>query len=47
MPPQLSAEGDPLFAARDAGGDALPAMGLALAGVAGSFAHVIDLGHTR
>ena len=37
-----SAVGDPLFAARDAEGTALPPMGLRLGRVAGSFAHLID-----
>ena len=38
----LSARGDPLFAAQDAEGTALPGMGLRLGRVAGSFAHLID-----
>lgn len=42
----LSARGDPLFAARDAGGAALPDMGLVAGNVQGSFAHVIDLAHS-
>ncbi|MEL7012112.1 MAG: cobyrinate a,c-diamide synthase, partial [Pseudomonadota bacterium] len=39
----LTAEGDALFAARDAEGTELPPMGLRLGRVSGSFAHVIDL----
>ena len=38
----LRAAGDPLFAATDAEGTALPPMGLRLGRVAGSFAHLID-----
>ncbi|MEM1078408.1 MAG: cobyrinate a,c-diamide synthase [Pseudomonadota bacterium] len=37
----LHAEGAPLFAARDAAGEALPKMGLRMGSVAGSFAHLI------
>ena len=37
-----TAEGTPLFAATDAEGGALPAMGLVRGCVAGSFAHLID-----
>ncbi|MEN8892841.1 cobyrinate a,c-diamide synthase [Planktotalea arctica] len=38
----LSAQGEPLFAAKDAEGLDLPAMGLTLGNVSGSFAHIID-----
>ena len=38
----LRADGDPLFAAQDAEGNALPDMGLVRGQVSGSFAHVID-----
>lgn len=38
----LRAEGEPLFAARDAQGKALPDMGLQRGHVAGSFAHLIE-----
>jgi len=38
----IRAEGPPLFAARDATGAALPAMGLRIGRVSGSFAHLID-----
>ncbi|MGR3463218.1 cobyrinate a,c-diamide synthase [Limimaricola sp.] len=38
----LSAEGPPLFEARDAEGTALPPMGLRAGRVCGSFAHLID-----
>jgi len=38
----LSARGTPLFDARDAEGTVLPAMGLTLGRVSGSFAHLID-----
>ncbi|UXX82095.1 cobyrinate a,c-diamide synthase [Roseovarius pelagicus] len=38
----ISAQGDPLFAARDAEGNALSDMGLRQGYVSGSFAHVID-----
>ncbi|MCF7700169.1 cobyrinate a,c-diamide synthase [Loktanella sp. M215] len=38
----VTAQGDPLFAATDAEGTALPPMGLRLGRVAGSFAHLID-----
>ncbi|MEM9909520.1 MAG: cobyrinate a,c-diamide synthase [Pseudomonadota bacterium] len=38
----LRAEGEPLFAAEDAEGVALPAMGLISGRVQGSFAHIID-----
>ncbi len=41
----LKADGPPLFAARDAEGQALPDMGLRLNRVSGSFAHVIDRAH--
>lgn len=40
---ELKAMGDPLFAARDAMGDALPNMGLRQGRVSGSYAHVIDM----
>ncbi|WIV51982.1 cobyrinate a,c-diamide synthase [Marivivens sp. LCG002] len=38
----LRAEGDPLFAAKDAEGNDLGAMGLRMGNVFGSFAHIID-----
>jgi len=38
----VTARGEPLFAARDAEGNALPDMGLRNGHVSGSFAHVID-----
>ncbi|MCY4179654.1 MAG: cobyrinate a,c-diamide synthase [Litoreibacter sp.] len=38
----LRAEGEPLFTARDAEGNSLPAMGLVKGHVSGSFAHIID-----
>ncbi|MFZ3582560.1 cobyrinate a,c-diamide synthase [Loktanella sp. DJP18] len=38
----LSAQGEPLFAARDAEGTVLPPMGLRVGRVTGSFAHLID-----
>ena len=38
----LEAEGEPLFAARDAEGAELPPMGLRRGRVSGSFAHLID-----
>ena len=41
----MRAAGDPLFAARDAEGTALPEMGLRSGHVSGSFAHVIDAAH--
>lgn len=39
---QVEGEGETLFAARDALGEALPAMGLQLGNVMGSYAHIID-----
>ena len=39
----VSEDGDPLFAARDAEGKALPNMGLSKGRISGSFAHVIDI----
>lgn len=38
----ITADGDPLFQARDAEGNALPPMGLVQENVSGSFAHIID-----
>ena len=38
----ISAVGNPLFQAKDAEDTTLPAMGLTLGNVAGSFAHIID-----
>ncbi|MEM6407818.1 MAG: cobyrinate a,c-diamide synthase [Pseudomonadota bacterium] len=38
----LRAEGEPLFSARDAEGNSLPAMGLVEGKVSGSFGHIID-----